>query len=43
MVAGRIVDALKKGLEDLAVGAVAEEIAERLAENPKEIEREIKS
>ena len=40
-VAGRIVDALKKGLEDLAIGAVAEEIAERLAENPKEIEREI--
>ncbi|MBT4042005.1 MAG: SDR family NAD(P)-dependent oxidoreductase [Rhodospirillaceae bacterium] len=42
MVAGRIVAALQKGLEDLAIGAVAEEIAERLAENPKEIEREIK-
>jgi NAD(P)-dependent dehydrogenase (short-subunit alcohol dehydrogenase family)/uncharacterized OB-fold protein len=42
MVAGRIVDALQKGREDLAIGAVAEEIAERLAANPKEIEREIK-
>ncbi|MBT7760753.1 MAG: SDR family NAD(P)-dependent oxidoreductase, partial [Rhodospirillaceae bacterium] len=42
MVAGRIIDAMKSGREDLAIGAVAEEIAERLAENPKEIEREIK-
>ncbi|MBT5194771.1 MAG: SDR family NAD(P)-dependent oxidoreductase [Rhodospirillaceae bacterium] len=42
MVAGRIISALQNGHEDLAIGAVAEEIAERLAENPKEIEREIK-
>ncbi|MDA1101632.1 MAG: SDR family NAD(P)-dependent oxidoreductase [Proteobacteria bacterium] len=41
MVAGRIVDALQKGREDVAIGAVAEEIMQRLAENPKEIEREI--
>ncbi len=41
-VAGRIVRALQQGQEDLSIGAVAEEIAERLAENPKEIEREIK-
>ncbi len=40
-VAERIVDALQKGLEDISIGAVAEEIAERLVENPKEIEREI--
>ena len=42
MVAGRIIDALQKGREDMSIGAVAEEIADRLAENPKEIEREIK-
>ncbi len=42
MVARRIVDALRQGQEDLAIGAVAEEIANRLAENPKEIERAIK-
>ena len=41
-VAEIVVDALQKGREDLAIGAVAEEIAERLAANPKEIEREIK-
>lgn len=41
-VAGRIISALQKGLEDLSIGPVAEEIAERLAENPKEIEREIR-
>ena len=41
-VAERIVKALQQGQEDLSIGAVAEEIAERLAENPKEIEREIK-
>ena len=40
-VAERIVAALQKGLEDISIGAVAEEIAERLVENPKEIEREI--
>ena len=42
MVAGRIIKALQQGHEDLAIGAVAMEIAERLAANPKEIEREIK-
>lgn len=41
-VAERIVKALQRGQEDLPIGAVAEEIAQRLAENPKEIEREIK-
>ena len=41
-VAARVIRALQQGHEDLAIGAVAEEIAERLAENPKEIEREIK-
>ena len=41
-VAERIVKALQQGQEDLSIGAVAEEIAQRLAENPKEIEREIK-
>jgi len=42
MVARRIVDALKKGREDVPIGAVAEEIAERMTENPKELEREIR-
>ena len=42
VVAGRVIDALQKGREDIPIGAVADEIAERLAENPKEIEREIK-
>ena len=41
-VAKRIVKALQQGQEDLSVGAIAEEIAQRLEENPKEIEREIK-
>ena len=40
-VARRIVDALKKGVEDVPIGAVAEEIIQRLADNPKEIERTI--
>lgn len=42
MVARKIVDALKAGREDVPVGAIAEEIAERLAENPKELERQIR-
>ena len=42
IVAEHIVKALQRGQEDLPIGAVAEEIAQRLAENPKEIEREIK-
>lgn len=41
-VAGRIVRALRDGVEDVPVGAVAEEILERLARNPKEIERAIR-
>ena len=41
-VAARVVRGLERGLEDIAVGAVAEEIAHRLAENPKEIERSIR-
>jgi NAD(P)-dependent dehydrogenase (short-subunit alcohol dehydrogenase family)/uncharacterized OB-fold protein len=41
MVAGRIIEALQKGREDVPIGAVAEEIMQRLVENPKEIEREI--
>ena len=41
MVAGKIIEALQKGREDVPIGAVAEETAQRLAENPKEIEREI--
>ncbi len=42
MVARRIVDALKDGREDVPIGAIAEEMAARLAENPKELEREIR-
>jgi len=42
LVARRIVDALRRGQEDVPIGAVAEEIAQRLAENPKEIERGIR-
>lgn len=41
--ATRIVGALKKGIEDIPIGAVAEEIIQRMVENPKEIERAIKS
>lgn len=40
-VAARVVDALRKGVEDVPIGAVAEEVAARLSENPKEIERAI--
>ena len=42
MVARRIVEALQRGREDVPIGAVAEEIIQRLAENPKEIERAIR-
>ena len=42
MVARRIVDALKTGREDVPIGAVAEEMIARLAENPKEMERAIR-
>ncbi len=41
-VARRIVAGLGAGVEDLPVGAVAEEIFARRAENPKEIERAMK-
>ena len=40
-VARRIVAGLKAGVEDLPIGAVAEDIFARRAENPKEIERAI--
>ena len=41
-VAERVVKGLQKGMEDIPIGAVAEEIIQRLAENPKEIERAIR-
>jgi NAD(P)-dependent dehydrogenase (short-subunit alcohol dehydrogenase family)/uncharacterized OB-fold protein len=41
MVAGAIVSALKNGLEDMFVGDVAEDIRQRLAANPKAVEREL--
>ncbi|MBR0751054.1 SDR family NAD(P)-dependent oxidoreductase [Bradyrhizobium jicamae] len=40
-VASAIVSALKNGLEDVYVGDVAEEIRQRLAANPKALEREL--
>ena len=40
-VARRIVAGLRAGVEDLPIGAVAEDIFARRAENPKEIERAI--
>ncbi|KWV47688.1 short-chain dehydrogenase [Bradyrhizobium macuxiense] len=40
-VAGAIVSALKRGLEDVFVGDVAEEFRQRLAANPKAVEREL--
>src|SRR4029453_227826 len=39
--ANAIVSALKRGLEDVLVGDVAEEIRQRLASNPKAVEREL--
>ncbi len=36
-----VVDALKRGLEDVYVGDVAEDIRARLADNPKALEREL--
>ena len=39
--ARRVVDALERGEEDIAVGAVAEEVLARFVANPKEIERAI--
>ena len=40
--ADRIIKGLERGQEDIPIGAVAEEIIERLSENPKEIERAIR-
>ena len=40
-VASAIVSALKRGLEDVFVGDVAEDIRKRLAANPKAVEREL--
>jgi NAD(P)-dependent dehydrogenase (short-subunit alcohol dehydrogenase family)/uncharacterized OB-fold protein len=41
--ANAVVDALKRGLEDVFVGDVAEDIRARLAVNPKALEREMAS
>jgi len=40
-VASAVVSALKRGLEDVFVGDVAEDIRQRLAANPKALEREL--
>ena len=39
--ANAVVDALQKGLEDVFVGDVAQDIRARLAVNPKAVEREL--
>jgi NAD(P)-dependent dehydrogenase (short-subunit alcohol dehydrogenase family)/uncharacterized OB-fold protein len=39
--AGAIVDALKRGLEEVVVGDVARDLVARLEENPKAVEREL--
>ena len=41
-VARRVVAALGRGVEDVPIGPVAEDIVQRWAENPKEIERAIR-
>jgi NAD(P)-dependent dehydrogenase (short-subunit alcohol dehydrogenase family) len=41
VVGSAIVSALKRGLEDVFVGDVAEDIRQRLAANPKAVEREL--
>jgi hypothetical protein len=38
-----VVDALQRGLEDVFVGDVAEDVRARLAVNPKALERELAS
>lgn len=38
--AAQVVDALRRGLEEIHVGAVAQELRDRLAANPKAVERE---
>ncbi len=40
-VANAVVDALKRGLEDVHVGDIAQDVKSRLALNPKAIEREL--
>ena len=40
-IANAIVDALRRGLEDVYVGDIAEDVRARLATNPKAIEREL--
>lgn len=40
-IAAAIVDALRRGLEDVYVGDIAEDVRARLAVNPKAIEREL--
>jgi NAD(P)-dependent dehydrogenase (short-subunit alcohol dehydrogenase family)/uncharacterized OB-fold protein len=41
IVANAIVSALRRGLEDMFIGDVAEDIRQRLAANPKAVEREL--
>jgi hypothetical protein len=41
VVANAIVSALKGGLEEMFVGDVAEDVRQRLAANPKALEREL--
>jgi NAD(P)-dependent dehydrogenase (short-subunit alcohol dehydrogenase family) len=43
VLAGAVVDALRRGLEDVFVGDVAADIRARLAVNPKAVERELGS
>ena len=43
MLARAVIDALEKGLEDVFVGDVAEDVRLRLAVNPKALERELAS
>jgi hypothetical protein len=43
VLANAVVRALQQGLEDVFVGDVAEDIRQRLAVNPKALERELAS
>jgi len=40
-VAGAIVSALENGVEDVFVGEVANDVRQRLASNPKALERDL--
>jgi len=42
-VASAVIDGLRRGLEDVYVGDIAEDVRARLAANPKAIERELGS